>query len=214
MTPGGLSAIVLAGGRASRLGGLSKAELRLDGVPLLDRALAATSAAGAAITVVVGPARLARAGAVAVQEDPPHSGPVAGIAAGLAETDRRAIAAEWVLVLPCDLPRANEATALLIAALNRTASAQDGAQHDGAHLVDRDGRAQWLTGVYRRRALTDALMRLGDPRGASMRALVGPLRVVPVPDPCESGADVDTWADVERELSGAEPGLPPDRGGQ
>ena len=46
-------AIVLAGGQGSRLGGVDKAELKVGGVRLLDRAL--TACRGASTTVVVGP---------------------------------------------------------------------------------------------------------------------------------------------------------------
>ncbi|MGO4494169.1 molybdenum cofactor guanylyltransferase, partial [Arthrobacter sp. 2YAF22_2] len=46
-------AVILAGGRSSRLGGVPKAQLRVDGATLLERSLQAAS--GARRTVVVGP---------------------------------------------------------------------------------------------------------------------------------------------------------------
>lgn len=87
-------AIVLAGGRASRLDGAAKPGLLSDGVPLLHLAL---DAAGDARRIaVVGPDDLAAAIAphpaaprtLLTREDPPFGGPVAGIAAGLAALRR------------------------------------------------------------------------------------------------------------------------------
>lgn len=84
----GLDAIVLAGGRARRLGGADKAHVELDGRGLLAHVLdglAATGLVGRA--AVVGPSDAADDAAlplVRVQEDPPFGGPVAGIGAGLA----------------------------------------------------------------------------------------------------------------------------------
>ncbi|GAA2720790.1 molybdenum cofactor guanylyltransferase [Cellulomonas aerilata] len=207
-------AIVLAGGRGSRLGGVSKPEVRVAGRSLLDRALDAT--AGARHVVVVGPPRLARPGVVAVLEDPPFGGPVAGIDAGLAALDRlraRAGTAAGtdpdtqrgpdlpVLVLACDIPAAAGAVPALLAAL-----ADPGV--DGAHLV-RDGHAQ-LVAVHRPAALRVALASLGQAggraaghdgtgvRGVAVRALHARLRMAPVPDDDGLSADADTWDDVAR----------------
>src|SRR5699024_8795230 len=73
---GAVGAIVLTGGRGSRLGVLDKARLTVSGRPMVETVLrAAREVAGRVITV--GPGGDTR-------EDPPHSGPVAGIAAGLA----------------------------------------------------------------------------------------------------------------------------------
>lgn len=55
MTAGGITAIVLAGGRSSRFGG-EKLALDIDGMTLLDRSLAAVAAVAGDI-VVAGPAR-------------------------------------------------------------------------------------------------------------------------------------------------------------
>lgn len=182
-------AVVLAGGRATRLGGASKARLVVGGVPLLDRALAANAAARR--VAVVGPPELASAvggRAVVVREDPPFGGPVAGLAAGL-----RALGAPdapWVLLLAVDVPSAAGA----VAALERAVAG--GPPADGAHLV-RAGRAQWLVGLYRRAALEAALAGV-EPDGASMRQVVGALRCTEVPDEAGWSDDVDTPADAAR----------------
>lgn len=189
-------AVVLAGGRATRLDGTSKAGLVVDGARLLDRALVAS--ARARQTVVVGPPELADAilppssgeampMPVLTREDPPFGGPVAGLAAGL-----RALpdpGAPWVLLLAVDVPRAARAVATLEEAVSREPV-------DGAYLV-RDGHAQWLVGLYRRAAL-DAELDGIETDGAPMKRLVGALRCAEVPDPAGWSDDIDTPADAAR----------------
>lgn len=180
-------AVVLAGGRAARLG-TPKPGVVVGGRPLLEHALAATR--GARRTVVVGPEDLAAPGRYALtREDPPFGGPVAGIAAGLAALPDDG-AAPWVLVLACDVPGAARAVpALLDAARRRT--------HDEAGvLAVRDGREQWLVGLYERAALDAALDALPTVHGASVRRLLADLPVLGVPDDDGATDDVDTWEDA------------------
>lgn len=214
-------AVVLAGGRASRLG-TSKPRLVVDGARLLDHVLAATRDARA--TVVVGPDDLASDAYVLTREDPPFGGPVAGAAAGLAALPDGA--APWVLLLACDVPRAAEAVPLLVAgasAASRTSTTDDDGI-DGVHLAA-EGRAQWLVGLYRREALDAAVVRVargvpvGEPsagdlsdgdragaadgpppsglHGAPVRRLVSGLRLLEVEDVDGLSTDVDTWQDAE-----------------
>ncbi|WP_237358176.1 molybdenum cofactor guanylyltransferase [Rathayibacter tritici] len=190
-------AIVLAGGRATRLGGAIKPLLPHRDSTLLGTALAAVH--GAERRVVAGPQALASAldGAEHVQEDPPFGGPVAGLAAALPLLDRPD-APEWVVVLAADLVAPGPAVQRL---LEDAASAVQ----DSLLAVDTDGRAQQLLGVHRRRSLVDALAALGDPHGASVRALLRglPLRLVSVP--AGSTDDVDAPTDALRhgiDLSG------------
>jgi molybdopterin-guanine dinucleotide biosynthesis protein A len=198
-TPPGITydAVVLAGGRAARLGGTAllgstaKAGLVVDGERLLDRALAASGRARA--VAVVGPPELA--GALAdvrprpalTREDPPFGGPVAGLAAGLRVLP--AAGAPWVLVLAVDVPHAAGAIELLEQTVSREPT-------DGAYLV-RDDRAQWLVGLYRRAALDTALGEITTD-GASMKRLVRGLRCTEVPDPAGWSDDIDTPADAAR----------------
>lgn len=181
-------AVVLAGGRARRLGGASKPDVLIAGRRLIDRTLEA--ARGARDVVVVGPSSVAPGMRVTI-EDPPGSGPVAGLAAGLSALPG---GAALVLVLACDLPGVAGAVPDLVSAVSA-----DGAV-DGALLVDVDGRRQSLAAVYRRAALDAALARLvcerGDLVDASMRRLIGGLTLVEVADLAGRGADIDTWADV------------------
>lgn len=178
-------AIVVAGGRARRLGGASKPDVEVGGIALLDHALAAVS--GAARAVVVGPPRVARPGITTVLEDPPDGGPVAGVAAGLDALP--ADGPELVVVLACDVPGAGRALPALLAAVRDA---------DGARMVGAEGRPQHLVAVYRRAALRAALDALPDVHGAAMRGLVAGLRLVDVPDTEGATADADTWADVQR----------------
>ncbi|MCK0116209.1 NTP transferase domain-containing protein [Isoptericola sp. S6320L] len=183
-------AVVLAGGRATRLGGTPKPGIVVGSASLLDHALAAT--AEAEVTAVVGPQdAVGQAGRslVVTREDPPFGGPVAGLDAGLRALDRPG-APPWVLLLAVDVPGAGAAVPALRSAV---AGAPDA---DGAHLVRAD-RAQWLVGLYRRTALTGALRAI-DPHGAPVRRLVARLRLVTVPDEAGTSDDVDTWEDVER----------------
>jgi molybdenum cofactor guanylyltransferase len=84
-----LGAIVLAGGRASRLGGTDKPALRVGERSLIESVLAEASAAGARRVVVVGPDRprltLSTGELRVVREDPPGGGPVPALHRGLAE---------------------------------------------------------------------------------------------------------------------------------
>ena len=180
-------AIVLAGGRALRLGGASKPDVEVGGVALLDHALAAV--AGANHVVVVGPPQVARPGVATVLEDPPDGGPVAGLAAGLDALP--ADGPELVVVLACDVPGAGRVLPALLAAAEGTVA-------DGARMLGAEGRPQHLVAVYRRTTLRTALAALPAVHGAAMHRLVGGLRLVDVADGEDATADADTWADVER----------------
>ncbi|WP_199706387.1 NTP transferase domain-containing protein [Amnibacterium setariae] len=176
-------AVLLAGGAGSRLGGVDKAALRLDGVALLDRALAALAGAGVDV-VVVGPPR-GLPGVRVAREDPPGSGPAAAVVAGLGALPP----VEEVLLLAVDLPRLPEALPLLLAAPLGP---------DGAVVVDADGRRQWLLGRYRGAALRAAATALDYPADRPLRALVGGLDLAPVRLPAGLELDVDTVADARR----------------
>ena len=188
-----VDAIVLAGGRARRLDGASKPGLMIGDRSLLDRALDAASRAAARTTVVVGPVSVPP-GVLTTIEVPPFGGPVAGIAAGLALLPPDGDS--WVLVLASDVPRAAEAVPLLMERLAE--------RSDGVHVTDREGRAQWLLGIYRRSALASAIALLSEVRGASVGGLLSSLNLTSVADAQGLGDDVDTWQDVERARSLAE----------
>lgn len=182
---GPFDAVVLAGGRGSRLGGLRKPELVLGGRRLLDIALAAVR--DAEQVVVVGDVAVPR-GVRLTREDPPFGGPVAGVEAGFAVLGRHA---PWTLLLAADLPDAEAAVARLLAA--RPAD-----DHDGACLLGPDGRRQWLLGVYRTPALAARLAERGDPPLTAMYRLLEPLHLLGVGPGGATVEDVDTPADAAR----------------
>ncbi|WP_447913667.1 molybdenum cofactor guanylyltransferase [Microbacterium phyllosphaerae] len=201
------AAIILAGGRASRLGGAAKPLLDIDGRTLLDRAVAAV--AGCEPIVVVGPPSPLHVDVVWARETPSFGGPVAGIAAGLALIDT----AE-VYLLAADLPNAEAAVAVLRQHpplspgddenkndndnKNDDENASENENHDGLCLTDAAGRMQWLLGRYRTAPLRTAVAALPDSgRGASMRALLADLALT-ARAAGDLAMDVDTWDDLER----------------
>lgn len=183
-----VDAILLAGGRGSRVGGAVKPLFEVDGSTLLRSAVAAVRRQGAARVIVAGPVLDDGLDARWVREDPPFGGPVAGILAALAEVD-----AEEIYVIACDLPTVDAAVELLCAPLPADA--------DGACLDD--GRRQWLIGRYRTAALRRVASTLPDGgRDASMRALLGGLTVTTVAVDAALTHDIDTWDDLHRARGG------------
>ncbi|HEX4727813.1 MAG TPA: NTP transferase domain-containing protein [Jatrophihabitans sp.] len=178
----GYDAIVLAGGRGSRQGGVDKPGLPLAGWPLVDHVLLAAS--GASNRIVVGPYRRALAGPMFCREQPAGAGPVAAIAAG-AELVRR----PTVAVLAADLPFIGAALDVL-----RRCVTERGRQV--GLLVDTTGRSNYLAAVWRTSALLQALDGLGDPAGLPMSALYTGRDIEHVPDFDALGADCDTPDDL------------------
>src|SRR6478735_1342468 len=115
-------AIILAGGRSSRLGGVPKSGLIFDGAALLERSLRAADAAGQIVVVGPDPGDLPD-GVLSCREEPRFAGPAAAIAAGLGALAAsyagrpEAAAPPFVLVLACDMPRAAAAVNALRQAL-------------------------------------------------------------------------------------------------
>ncbi|HEX8303299.1 MAG TPA: NTP transferase domain-containing protein [Jatrophihabitans sp.] len=179
-------AVILAGGRGSRMGGGPAKPLRkLAGWPMLDHVLLACSAARRQI--VVGPARIGIGAPLFCREQPAGSGPVAAISAGLAQV-RQPV----VLVLAADLPFIAGALGPLRALL------AGGQALDAAALVDPSGRINHLAAAWRTAALYAALDRLGDPAGRPVRALYDSVEVAYLPDFDAYGADCDTPADLRQ----------------
>jgi len=184
-----LDAVILAGGRASRLGGAAKPDLRVGDSSLLEHATAAATRARARHTIIVGPERDLR-GVHFVREDPPHGGPVAALAAAL-----HLVESEWLLLLAADLPRATSVVDLLLAAASTPPD-----DIDGVALIDADGRPQWLAGLYRTTAIRHAIDGLiaahGTTQDSSLHRILSPLTITLAPDPDGVALDVDTWQDI------------------
>ncbi|GAA4676829.1 NTP transferase domain-containing protein [Streptomyces youssoufiensis] len=175
-------AVVLAGGAARRLGGADKPSLQVGGRSLLDRVLGACRDAHR--TVVVGPRRPTVRPVHWVREDPPGGGPVAGLAAGVRETT-----AGTVLVLSADLPFMTAGTVRDLVAIPP--------DHEGAQLIDGQGRGQPLAAAYRAEALRRELGLLyaehGRLSGLPLRLLTGELRLRGVRQHAAAAFDCDTW---------------------
>jgi Molybdopterin-guanine dinucleotide biosynthesis protein A len=154
----GWTALVLAGGRGSRLGNDDKAAITIGGTSALDQLL--SSLPERVPIVVAGPERPTQRPVTFRREWPIHGGPVAGIASGL-----EAVSTPVTALLAVDMPWAGELMEHLIAEF---------ASCDAAALVPVDGSGyrQPLCTVVRTEALCRALGELGDPHGRSMRDLM------------------------------------------
>jgi molybdopterin molybdotransferase len=139
-----LRAIVLAGGASRRLG-VDKPEQRVGGRRLLDVALAAVADADA--VVVVGPPRDVPDEVTVLCEDPPGSGPVAALAAGLAALPD---GPADIAVLAADLPRITPAAVTALTAARGDAPV--------AVAVDDTGEVQYLAAIWDSAALAAALV--------------------------------------------------------
>jgi molybdopterin-guanine dinucleotide biosynthesis protein A len=219
-------AVILAGGRSSRLGGVPKSQLMYDGATLLEVSLQA--ARGARVVVVVGPdPGTLPTGVLTCREEPPFAGPAAAVAAGLsaleahyASRHQEGRQAPLTLVLACDMPRADAAIRALVAVLEGEGAADasvpgaPGAPgDDGVMAVSADGRRQPLLGFYSTAALQRAVAenaRRGTLKNASASALLASLEVREARVPPGSTDDVDTWDDASAlGVAGRVPGHDP-----
>ncbi|GAB3038831.1 NTP transferase domain-containing protein [Parafrigoribacterium mesophilum] len=191
-----VDALILAGGRSSRLDGVPKAQLRFREHTLLDQTIAAVVAAMRNI-VVVGDVTGAPlpTGVLVTREEPPFSGPAAGIAAGLtALASADPIPSDYTLVLACDMPGIDAAIVRLLTALEAQPA-------DGVLAVDGRHRVQPLAAAYRTSRLTaaaEAKRAAGILEGLSMFQLIAGLAPIEVAVPEGATDDVDTWADAGR----------------
>ena len=194
--PPAYTAVVLAGGRAARLGGRAKPQLEVGGRTMLAAVLDAVADADSRI--VVGPRQQVPDDVVLVREQPPGGGPVAALRAGLA-----AVSTDVVALLAGDLPFL---TAALIGQLRERLTG------DGVLVVDDGGRDQWLLGVWRTDALRRAVAGASGP--TSLRKVLAPLspgRLRPAVEPGQPPPwlDCDTPADLARARAAAgEPTAP------
>lgn len=211
--PRPFDAIILAGGRGTRMGGANKPGLVVGGQTLLGSVLSAAVAAGAGRIVVVGPPLPGlpppgRPGRPAhgrcgpqvsyVREEPAGAGPGPALRCGLAQ-----IEAPAAVLLAADLPflRAGH-LAWLLAALDEQP------EQAGVVLADDSGQPQWLASCWRAAPLRAAAR--GYP-GRSLHGLLGPLHPVPLryhragtePPPwldCDTPADLSqarAWSEQE-----------------
>ncbi|MCB0830751.1 MAG: NTP transferase domain-containing protein [Solirubrobacterales bacterium] len=175
---------MLAGGRGSRLGGIEKGEIRLGDRRLIDVVVDAALAAGCERALIAGGIGSSRA--VSIREDPPFGGPAAGLAAALPE-----VRSDWIMLLACDLPHAGLLCHLLAGSFRHITAELDGL------VALSDSRIQWLAGIYRRSSIEKAVARQMDLNGASLRSLLGDLKLREVQDPERLAHDIDTPEDLK-----------------
>lgn len=183
-------AVVLAGGRGTRLGGADKPGLIVGDQSLLGSVVSAVTSAGADRIVVVGPERPGARGRIRyAREDPPGRGPVAALACGLDQ-----VSAPAVVLLAADLPF------LRPAHIMRLLTALADPEVPGVVLLDDSARPQWLVSGWAAAGLRGALARYP---GSSLGGLLGPLDPLLLPDETAPGEppgwlDCDTAADLRR----------------
>lgn len=159
---------ILAGGRATRLGGIDKAWLERDGVPQVVRwqRRFAHETGAALVSANRNLDRYAVIGLTAVPDRTPADlGPLAGLDA-LAEV----CATPWLLTLPVDLVGVNECLLPTLVALAGT---------NGAFAVDDDG-PQPLVALWRVRTLQDAVAAAAATGEVAVHALQSTLGMAAV----------------------------------
>ena len=176
------------------MGGVSKPDLILGGVRLIDRVCGVLmEACGAGCVAVVPPSVCVPDGVLRTLEDPPSGGPLAGIDAGL-----RALGVGddvLVVVVSVDAPGVGAfLPALLEPALGESS---DGRIVRGG---DPEPFDQYLMGVYRagalRRNLDEAEASLGSVRGVGVRRVLRALEVERVNVSADVCRDIDTPEDI------------------
>ena len=155
---GGITGLILAGGRSKRFGS-DKAQHKIDGIPMIERVHTAILRVASPILVSVAnesqqydlPARH-------IPDIYPHCGPLAGLHAGL-----HAAETEWVLVVAVDLPYIESAS--LEKLLMRRTDDVD------AVVAQCDGKVQPLCGCYRTSLASRIEERLASKKLAVMAFL-------------------------------------------
>ncbi len=194
--PGPLVAVILAGGRARRLGGIAKTRVPLAGVSALDRVLAACEDA---VRIVVGPDDDVRADdrTLVVREDPPFGGPVAALERGVQEIRAQRLLpadAGEVVVLGGDMPHLRPRTLAALRAGDSTRVRT---------TVDATGHLQFLCAVWPYPRLVAALSAatVDGADAVSMRALyatLGPDEIERLDLDPGDVEDIDTPEDLAR----------------
>jgi molybdopterin-guanine dinucleotide biosynthesis protein A len=150
----GVSAAILAGGRARRFGGVDKASLAVGRARIIDRQLAALSAVADDIRIVADRAdRYPDAGVRVIPDAIPNAGPLGGLYTALVDARH-----DWSIILACDLP-------FVTAALLERLLIERDVDERAEAIVPRSARGlEPLCAVYRRNCAEAARARIA--RGA------------------------------------------------
>ena len=163
----GISAAILAGGRARRFGGADKASLAIGDARIIDRQLAALSAVADDVRIVANDRdRYAGLGLRVIPDAVPDAGPLGGLYTALIDASH-----DRVLVLACDLP-------FVTAALLERLVAESGTGQEIDAVVPRSARGlEPLCALYARRCAAAAGARIA--RGElAVAGLLADLRVI------------------------------------
>lgn len=193
MTPSGISAIVLAGGRSSRFGRDKLAE-PIAGRALLLHAIDAVRPFAGEVLVVVAPGARPDlpAGVRIVADAMPFEGPLAGLLAGLGAANE-----PMILVTGGDMPE-------LVGGVLEALSSPFDRPGTEAAVLEQAGRARPLPMVLRREPGMAAAARLTANGERRLRALVDALTTIVIAEEAwrafdpdgRSIRDVDTEADL------------------
>jgi len=188
-----VSALILAGGKATRFGGIAKHELVIDGQTIFARQVAVLAPRVAEI--LVSSARDI-AGYRTVRDAVPDVGPLAGIAAGLA-----ACSTPWLVVVAGDMPHITGALVDQLIARARASVDPHASDSVDAVGVRRGGLPEPLVCVLHARTAASIARRIaaGDYK-ASRLFTDGELRVTWI-DSADAAAlaNVNTPEDLGRE---------------
>lgn len=176
-----VTVVVLAGGGSRRFGS-DKLGAPLHGSTVLETVVLSLPASWP--LVVVGPPRDCGRAVLRAREDPPGGGPLAGVAAGVAQ-----VVTDVVAVVAGDMPYAGPALVTLVAAL-RTAPPEVGA----VVALDAHGVPNPLLAAYRTASVRQALPVPAANRPAKLLLAVPHLEVAVIG---RAGRDVDTRADLD-----------------
>lgn len=200
MTPLPDAFILLTGGSGTRMGGVDKAALTIDGQTLLDHAL---SVIGHRPTVVVGPSVPAAPLVISTLEDPPGGGPAAGTAAGVAAVtiawrhwrgSHPAVPGDPLIALwAIDQVGVGRATWRRLAAAARPT--RQAATAGGAILAS-PGRRHFGVGVFPLTDLARACSEQPDWHGQALRRLLEPIIAAEVEARHDEERDIDTVEDL------------------
>jgi molybdopterin-guanine dinucleotide biosynthesis protein A len=168
-----LSAAILAGGRARRLGGRDKGRLELGGTSILERQIGVLRAITDRLLIVTNdPVRYAAHGIPVFADAWPGTGPLGGICTAL-----RHAATDWTLVVACDMPFLSPAFLALLVSLAAGVDAVVPRTADGLHpLCAVYGRA---TIAPLRRRLEAGQLKVADAVGDLRVRDVGPEDIAP-----------------------------------
>lgn len=179
-SPADATALILAGGRATRLGGVDKRELVVEGRTIFARQCEVLAPRVAEI-LVSSPREVP--GYRTVADTTPGAGPLAGIAAGLA-----AAATPWLLVVAGDMPHVSGALIDLL-----RSHAGDGVDAVGIRIGELPEPLLCMLRVAAARPIVAA--RLAAARLKAARLLTdGELRVAWIAEPALRAIDPDLRA--------------------